>query len=655
MEKVGASGAKGEEEEDVDVEAAEARRQYEAWKVGRCLFRCAICSAQFPHSPRFHRHLRQDHGGMAPARYEAAHGCARAHTERVRCLLCGRHLVFEYGRMRVHMRDAHDMQLGEYFVKYIYQKEEVSNASGAALSSSRSSSHSEANAALQDPAPDPPEEPAVPERPRELEEPAVPEDVPHPLPEEGPASTDEQEEIPAAPEEAPAEEVMVATRHSSSSSPQVLEEEILAPHHQVPSAPEVPASTRDSSSSPEVLEVLSQGEEEEGKESSQPPSKRPRLGGGDVRHWKLVFPSSASSSSLLDLEEIVSNMDGDFGTLGKTTLAEASGGSKKAESSRNEDFQRPPQIRLVPQHQLLVRPIEEPASTSSRPPPKSHGDKEMLQVQAKVAHAQPQRLVQHQRSQGNHQQPQIQHPSLVQQSPSEQQRRRQHQGQQQQQPPKHQNQVQQQRQTPAPPFQQQQQMPRRFELPSPQKEQEKLPPLPHQQPQEEPGQQHPQQPNQVQQAASPLQPQQEQQQQQLVQPSSPSPSASSSSITTEVENLCTYKCLHCPETNLVSWNKARSHAWASHGVDLADQERQGRTRRALWLSSKVLHRCQVPGCSRAMNCDLDNIGRHVRKAHGLQLSQYKAVAAGSLAVPPKMRLVSRSFRVVTCRDSRQVK
>jgi uncharacterized C2H2 Zn-finger protein len=119
----------------ISLDLSPSEMDYEAWSVGQCVYKCAICDKVFQHSLDFYRHVDRDYG-LDPQRYKERHGVALLRKITIECQVpgCLAKVSHDFGKVGAHLASIHPaITMREYYDEHVAKTKVCTHANQLVL------------------------------------------------------------------------------------------------------------------------------------------------------------------------------------------------------------------------------------------------------------------------------------------------------------------------------------------------------------------------------------------------------------------------------------------------------------------------------------------------------------------------------------------
>lgn len=107
----------GDNTSDEDSNSAD----FDVWASGKCRFVCTVCLFESRRSDEFWKHVSESHK-LGVSEYKAEHGDPCVERSKFECKICYKILRYDPCSIESHIKRAHDLNLQEYFDKFVKEK-----------------------------------------------------------------------------------------------------------------------------------------------------------------------------------------------------------------------------------------------------------------------------------------------------------------------------------------------------------------------------------------------------------------------------------------------------------------------------------------------------------------------------------------------------
>jgi hypothetical protein len=88
---------------------------FDRWRYGRCYYKCAQCHREYCGSIIFWHHVKTEHN-VSVSDYKSTHPNPLVMCVWLRCSLCFERIMYDYGKMILHLNKRHEkMELEEFY------------------------------------------------------------------------------------------------------------------------------------------------------------------------------------------------------------------------------------------------------------------------------------------------------------------------------------------------------------------------------------------------------------------------------------------------------------------------------------------------------------------------------------------------------------
>jgi hypothetical protein len=109
--------------EEISLDDDSNNADFVLWASGKCRFVCTVCLFESRRSDEFWKHVSDSHE-LGIAEYKNQHGDPCVERNKFECQVCYKILRYDPCSIESHIKRAHDLNLKEYFDKFVKEKKQ---------------------------------------------------------------------------------------------------------------------------------------------------------------------------------------------------------------------------------------------------------------------------------------------------------------------------------------------------------------------------------------------------------------------------------------------------------------------------------------------------------------------------------------------------